>query len=175
MSTTTTNAPPVRPPVIEKKPDPVTRGRGRAFTIFFLVLLIAGGVGLYFWLQSRQFETTDDAQVEAHLNSVSSRVEGAITHVYVDNNQIVKAGDPLVDLDPRDFQVALDQARAQLAQARSQVTAQQPNIPITEVENSTNITAAEADVANAEAAIAVAERDRESAAARLAEAQANAC
>jgi membrane fusion protein, multidrug efflux system len=173
MSTTTTNAPPVRPPVIEKKPDPVTRGRGRAFTIFFLVLLIAGGVGLYFWLQSRQFESTDDAQVEAHLNSVSSRVEGAITHVYVDNNQIVKVGDPLVDLDPRDFQVALDQARAQLAQARSQVIAQRPSVPITEVENSTNIAAAEADVANAEAAIAVAERDRESAAARLAEAQAN--
>ena len=129
--------------------------------------------GLYFWLQSRQFETTDDAQVEAHLNSISSRVDGSITHVYVDSNQIVKAGDPLVDLDPRDFQVALDQARAQVAQARSQVTAQQPNVPITQVESSTNITGAEADVANAEAAVGVAERDRESAAARLAEAQAN--
>jgi membrane fusion protein, multidrug efflux system len=154
-------------------PPPPTRGRSRAFTIFFLVLLIAAGIGIYFWLQARQFESTDDAQVEAHLNSISSRVDGSITRVYVDNNQFVKAGDPLVDLDPRDFQVAVDQTRAQLAQARSQVTAQRPNVPITQVESSTNITGAEADIANAEAAVGVAERDRESAAARLAEAQAN--
>src|SRR5271154_5734126 len=119
-------------PTTPPPPDPVNRGRGRAFTIFFLFLLIAAGVGIYFWLQSRQFESTDDAQVEAHLNSISSRVDGSITRVYVDNNQFVKAGDPLVDLDPRDFQVAVDQASAQLAQARSQVTAQQPNVPITQ-------------------------------------------
>ena len=163
------------PPAMEKKiQPPVTRGRGRAFLIFFLVLLIAGGVGVYYWLQSRQFETTDDAQVDAHLNAVSSRVDGAIIHVYVDDNQIVKAGDPLVDLDPRDFQVAIDQSRAQVAQARSQVTALQPNVPITQTESSTNISGAEADVATAEAAIGVAERDRETAAARLAEAEANA-
>jgi membrane fusion protein (multidrug efflux system) len=161
-------------PTTPPPPDPVNRGRGRAFTIFFLFLLIAAGVGIYFWLQSRQYESTDDAEVEAHLNSISSRVDGSITRVYVDNNQIVKAGDPLVDLDPRDFQVTIDQTRAQLAQAHSQVTAQQPNVPITQVETSTNITGAEADVANAEAVVGVAERDRESAAARLAEAQANA-
>ncbi len=173
---TTTNAPPQPSPIMDNKPapPPVTRGRGRAFIIFFLFLLIAAGVGIYFWLQSREFESTDDAEVEAHLNSISSRVDGAITHVYVDDNQIVKAGEPLVDLDPRDFQVAVDQARAQVAQARSQVTAQQPNVPITVTENSTNITGAEADVATAEAGVGVAERDRETAAARLAEAQANA-
>jgi membrane fusion protein (multidrug efflux system) len=177
MSTTTTtpNGAPVPAPGAEKKPEPpVTRGRGRAFIIFFLVLAIAAGVGLYFWLQSRQFETTDDAQVEAHLSAISSRVDGAITRVYVDDNQIVKAGDPLVDLDPRDFQVAIDQARAQVALARSQVTAQRPNVPIVETESSTNISGAEADVATAEATVGIAERDRESALARLAEAQANA-
>ncbi len=158
------------PPV----PPPATKGRGRAFLIFFIFLLIAAGVGLYFYLQSRQFESTDDAEVEAHLNSISSRVDGSITHVYVDNNQIVKAGDPLVDLDPRDYQVAIDQVRAQVAQARSQVTALRPNVPITQIESSSNIAGAEADVANAEAAVGVAERDRETAAARLAEAEANA-
>jgi membrane fusion protein, multidrug efflux system len=180
MSTTTTPAAPsIQPGMLNTSPangpqPPVTRGRGRAFTIFFVVLLIAAGVGIYYWLQSRQFESTDDAEVEAHLNSISARVDGSITRVYVDNNQIVKAGDPLVDLDPRDFQVTIDQTRAQLAQAHSQVIAQQPNVPITEIESSTNITGAEADVANAEAAVGVAERDRESAAARLTEAQANA-
>src|SRR5579863_5249676 len=100
MSTTTTTpkaSPPastVPPaPVSDNQQPPVTRGRGRAFIIFFLVLLIAAGVGIYFWLQSRQFESTDDAEVEAHLSAISSRVDGAITHVYVDDNQIVKAGD----------------------------------------------------------------------------------
>jgi membrane fusion protein, multidrug efflux system len=165
---------PAVPPTASNAAPPVTRGRSRAFIIFFLFLFIAAGVGIYFWLQSRQFESTDDAQVEAHLSAISSRVDGAIIRVYVDDNQMVKAGDPLVDLDPRDFQVTIDQTRAQLAQARSQVTAQRPNVPITQIESSTNITGAEADVATAEATVGVAERDRESALARLAEAQANA-
>jgi len=173
MSTQSTPTP-APPQVTERKAAPVTKGRSKAFLIFFLILLIAAGVGIRFWLQSREFESTDDAEVEVHMNSVSSRVDGSITRVYVDTNQSVKAGDPWVDLDPRDFEVAIDQARAQLSQARLQVTAQRPNVPITQIETSTNITAAEADVANAEAAVGVAERDRESAAARLAEAQANA-
>jgi len=174
MSTQSTPTP-APPQVTEKRAvEPVTKGRSKAFLIFFIFLLIAAGVGVYFWLQSRAFESTDDAQVEVHMNSISSRVDGTIIRVYVDNNQFVKAGDPLVDLDPRDFEVAVDQAKAQVAQARSQVTAQRPNVPITQIETTTNITSGEADVANAEAAVGVAERDRESAAARLAEAQANA-
>jgi membrane fusion protein, multidrug efflux system len=151
-----------------------TRGRGRAFLIFFVVLGVVAIGGLLFWLHARQFETTDDAQVDAHLNAISSRIEGTIIRVYVEDNQIVKPGDPLIDLDPRDYQVSLDQALAQLAQARSMVFAQQPNVPLTQVENVTNISTGEADVANAQAALAAAQRDRESYAAKLAEAEANA-
>ncbi len=152
---------------------PATRGRRKAFTIFFAVLLVIAAAGFLYWLHARQFESTDDAQVDAHLNPISARVDGTITHVYVEDNQLVNAGQPLVDLDPRDFQVALDQAVAQLAQARSMVVAQQPNVPITQVENTTNISTAEADVANAQAALGAAQRDRESAAAKVAEAEAN--
>ena len=130
-----------------------TRGRGRAFLIFFVVLGAVAIGGLLFWLHARQFETTDDAQVDAHLNAISSRIEGTIIRVCVEDNQIVKPGDPLVDLDPRDYQVSLDQALAQLAQARSMVFAQQPNVPLTEVENVTNISTGEADVATAQAAL----------------------
>jgi membrane fusion protein (multidrug efflux system) len=151
-----------------------TRGRGRAFLIFFVVLGVVAIGGLLFWLHARQFETTDDAQVDAHLNAISSRIEGTIIRVYVEDNQIVKPGDPLIDLDPRDYQVSLDQALAQLAQARSMVFAQQPNVPLTQVENVTNISTGEADVANAQAALAAAQRDRESYAAKLAETEANA-
>jgi membrane fusion protein (multidrug efflux system) len=154
-------------------PQSVTRGRAKAFAIFFVVLAAIAIGGTFYWLHSRQFESTDDAQVDAHLNAVSARVEGTVMHVYVEDNQIVKANDPLVDLDPRDFQVALDQAAAQLTQARSMVFAQQPNVPITQVENRANISGSEADLANTQAALAAAGRDLESAKAKLAQAQAN--
>lgn len=150
-----------------------TRGRRRAFTIFFVVLLVAAIAGLIYWLHARQFESTDDAEVDAHLTPVSSRVDGTITSVFVDDNQMVKAGDALVDLDPRDYTAALDQALAQLTEARSMVIAQLPNVPITQVENTTNIATGQADVANAAAALAAAERDREAAAAKLSESEAN--
>lgn len=152
---------------------PVTSGRRKAFMIFFAVLLAIGAAGLLYWLHARQFESTDDAEVDAHLSPISARVDGTIAHVYVDDNQKVSVGQALVDLDPRDYQVALDQAMAELAQARSQVVAQQPNVPITQVENVTNISTGEADVANARAAMAAAERDRESAAAKVTESEAN--
>ena len=148
-------------------------GRRRAFLIFFFVLLIAAAAGIAYWLHVRQFESTDDAQIEAHLNPISARIDGNITKVYVENNQVVKPGDPLVDLDPNDFQVALNQVRAQLAQARSMVIAQQPNVPITEVENATNVSTGEASVASAQAALGAAEHDRDSASAKLAESEAN--
>jgi membrane fusion protein (multidrug efflux system) len=160
-----------RAPAVDK--PSTTRGRGRAFLIFFVILAALAIGGLFFWLHARQFETTDDAQIDAHLNSISSRVEGTIVRVYVEDNQMVKPGDSLVDLDPRDYQVSLDQALAQLSQARSMVFAEQPNVPLTQVENVTNISSGEADVANAQAALAAARRDRESFAAKLAEAQAN--
>lgn len=156
-----------------KQPGANPRGRRKAFFIFFAVLIVAAIAGLLYWLHTRNLESTDDAQVDAHLNPVSARVDGMITKVFVDDNQIVKTGDPLVDLDPRDFQVALDQALAQLAQAKSMVIAQQPNISITEVESTTNISTGQAEVANARAALAVAERDRESSKAKLAEGEAN--
>ncbi len=149
------------------------RGRTRAFTIFFLVLFAIGIAGLIYWLHARQFESTDDAQIDAHLNPVSSRIDGTITTVYVDDNQVVNVGNPLVDLDPRDYQVALDQALAQLAAARSMVVAQQPNVPITQVQNVTDIASGQAEVSNGKAALAAAERDREAAVAKVSEAEAN--
>ncbi|MBV8867699.1 MAG: HlyD family secretion protein [Acidobacteriaceae bacterium] len=160
------------PPVGDNKPS-ASSGRRRAFLIFFVVLLVLATASLLYWLHARQFESTDDAQVDAHLNPISARIDGTITKVYVDDNHVVQAGDPLVDLDSRDYQVALDQALAQLAQAQSMVIAQEPNIPITQVESTTNISTGEAEVANAQAALAAAERDRDSAAAKLAESEAN--
>jgi membrane fusion protein, multidrug efflux system len=172
-------APAIAPPAASAPPPkPATdqnraRGRRKAFTIFFLVLLVVGAGFFFYWLNARQYESTDDAYVEMHLDPVSSRVDGTIVKVYVEDNQFVHAGDPLVDLDPRDFQVTVNQAAAPLNQARSQVSAQQPNVPITQAENIANVSSAQAGVANAEAAVGAAQHDRDTAAARLAEAEAN--
>lgn len=155
------------------KTIPQTKGRTRTFLIFFGVLLVLGAVGFLYWMHQRHFETTDDAQVDAHLNPISARIDGTVLHVYTDANQTVKVGDPLVDLDPSDYKVALTQAMAELEQARSMVIAQQPNLPITQVENTTNISTGQAEVMNARAALSAAQRDREADAAKLAESEAN--
>lgn len=147
-------------------------GRRKAFLIFFSVLLIVAAGGVLYWLHSRSFEETDDATIDGHLNPISSRVDGTITKVYVDDNVRVKAGDPLVDLDPRDFQLALDQASAQLAQARTLISTELPNVPITEVESTTSISTAEAQISNAKAAVAAAQKDMDTAKARLAQSEA---
>jgi len=160
------------PSAVAAQPTP-KRGRAKAFIIFFLVLLALAVAGLLYWLHARQFEYTDDAEIDAHIAPVSPRVDGTVTKVHVEDNQIVRVGDPLVDLDPRNFEIALNQALAQLSQARSMVIAEEPNIPITQVENTTNISGGESEVANARAALAAAQRDREADMAKVAEAEAN--
>ena len=150
----------------EQTPEEKSK-RKRALLIFAAVLVVAAIGGLFYWLHARQFEDTDDAQIDGNLSPIGTRIDGSIIKVYVQNNQVVKIGDPLVDLDPRDNHVALDQAEAQVYQARSMLSSQRPNVPITEVQNSTNILSARADVVSSEAGIASAERDRDQAAAQV--------
>lgn len=135
-----------------------------------IVLLLVIGVGWY--LYARQYESTDDAQVDGHLNPIAARVDGTIKAVYTDDNQSVQAGKLLVELDPRDYQVALDQARAQADQANAQLQASHPNLPITMTTNRTDLVSQRAEVANAEAALAAARHDLDTATAKLGESEA---
>ena len=134
-------------------------GRGRALLIFAVVLLIAAAVGILYWLHARQFEDTDDAQIDGNLSPIGTRIDGNIVKVYVQNNQLVKVGDPLVDLDPRDNQVSLDQADAKVKQAESILSSARV-LMFRSPKSRTPPTflGARADVAGAEAAIAAAER-----------------
>ncbi len=88
--------------------------------IFVSLIAVAFG-GHHFWNYLQSYESTDDAQVDAHISPISSRISGTITGVYVENNQRVKARELLVQLDPHDYEVAVEQARAQLAQANAEV------------------------------------------------------
>lgn len=135
-----------------------------------VMVLLAVAIGYY--LYTRGFEDTDDAQVDGHLNPIAARVEGTIKTVYVDDNQYVEAGKPLVDLDPSDLQVALDQSQAQYDQALAQVGAAHPNLPMTQISTRTDVVSQRAEVVNAEAGLAAAQHDLDTAAARLKQSQA---
>ena len=161
-----------------KSGDPGDTGStadGRSKTLLFAVIvgvvILAGALG--FWLYSRTYESTDDAQVDGHLNGITARIDGDVKAVYVEENQSVKAGDLLVELDPRDYQVAVEQAQAQLLKAQANERAENPNLPITQSNSLTSVSTSKSEVANAEAAVAAAERDQLAAQSRLQEVEAN--
>ena len=137
---------------------------------FALVLVVGAGNG---WAQYAQgYESTDDAQVDGHLNVVSSRIAGTTASVYVTENQNVEAGQPLIDLDPSEQKVAYAQAKAQYDQAVAQLNAQLPAIGITQAENATAAITGDVQVAQSKSAYAAASQDLASAKAKSAEAEA---
>jgi membrane fusion protein (multidrug efflux system) len=156
----------------EKKPaDPATKRRRILLGVGVGIVLLIAVVG--WWLYSRTYESTDDAQVDGHLNSIASRVAGTVKAVYVENDQPVKAGEPLVDLDPSDYEVQVAQARAIYEQAVAQTAAQNPNVPITVTANRTAVDVDDAGVINGDAAVVSAQRDYDSNVAKLRQAEAN--
>jgi membrane fusion protein (multidrug efflux system) len=142
------------------------------------ILIIAGVavlliVGLVWWLHARHFEDTDDALVDGHTSGLASRISGTVVAVYSEDNQRVQAGQVVADLDPRDYQMAMEQARAQLSQAQKQALAEEPNIPVTVSTNRADISVAQSEVSRAAQGVAAAERNYQSALAKVAESEAN--
>jgi membrane fusion protein, multidrug efflux system len=137
------------------------------------VALVAVGVGVGVWLWvTRGQESTDDAQVDAHVTLVSARVGGTITSVAVKDNQSIEAGGLLVELDPRDYQVTVERARAELADAEAGAMAARSSVPITATAATSGVTTARGGIAQAQGAVAAADREVEAARARLASMQA---
>jgi membrane fusion protein (multidrug efflux system) len=136
-----------------------------------LLALTAGGV--FLWRYFSSYESTDDAQVDAHLSPVSARVSGYVIRVNVDDNEYVKAGTVLVEIDPRDYQVAVDRARADLANAEATAQSLDITIPITSVTTESQLTSSVSDVDNAKAGILSAEKQLTAAEAQVLEAEAN--
>jgi membrane fusion protein, multidrug efflux system len=141
-------------------------------------LLIAGaalvlGSGVLLAHHLASYETTDDAQVDAHLYTISARIPGYVAAVRVNDNQYVKQGDVLVELDPDDYQIAVARARAELANSEATARALSVDVPITSVNTSSQLASSVADVQGAEASILAAEQQAAAARAQLEEAEAN--
>ncbi|MGD1213442.1 MAG: HlyD family secretion protein [Terriglobales bacterium] len=135
-----------------------------------LVILIAV---FFLWRYLGSYESTDDAQIDGHVNSVSARVSGHVLQLNVEDNQYVEKGTVLVEIDPADYEVAVAQARAEYADAQAQASAAGINVPITNVSTSSQVSGAEAGVSSAQAGIAAARQQFEAAKSQVVEAEAN--
>ena len=163
----------------EKKTEtalPPVRKRPRRSKARFLVggvLLVALAAGAYgLWKYFGTYESTDDAQIDGHVDAISARVTGHVSDVLVEDAQVVKAGDVLVKIDPRDYQLGVAQAEANLADAEAVLRSSRTNIPIVSTNTASNLETARASRANADAGLAAARRQLDAAQAALETAQA---
>jgi membrane fusion protein (multidrug efflux system) len=136
-----------------------------------VVLLLLAGAGVWAWATAGR-EATDDAQVDARVTQIAARVPGTVARVAVNDNQQVEPGAVLVELDPRDYQVAVDKARAELADAEATALAARTTIPITSASAASGVTTARGGIMQAQSGVVAAEREIEAARARLTTAQA---
>ena len=144
----------------------------RWLAIFAALAIVVAAAA--FWLHSRNFETTDDAQVDGHFDSVSSRISGTVVYVNpkVENNQFVEAGTLLVEMDPRDYQAELDSVKAELATRKGEAVSAQVNVPIIDASAFNRLRASEAAAQEAGATVSEAEANLAAAQHRLQQDQA---
>jgi membrane fusion protein (multidrug efflux system) len=162
---------PNQPDAVEEIEIEQPKSRRKGIIVVVLLVVVLVSVGL--WWRSTFTEDTDDAQVNGHLIQVSARVGGQVSKVSVDENQVVKAGDVIAELDPRDYQVAVENAEAALASAEANAAAANVNVPITTANTGSSLTSAGADVSGTTAGIEQAQKQLEAAHARVVQAQAN--
>jgi membrane fusion protein (multidrug efflux system) len=160
--------------VVEDKPaEHNEKGRlgGRGRWIALAAVVVVLGVLIYLWRTAGRV-STDDAQIDGHITQVAARVGGTVVKVNVKENQYVETGAVLVELDPRDYQVAVERARAELADAEANAAAATTGIPLTEVSTTTGVSTATGGVEEAQAGVGIADRQVEAARAQLVAAQA---
>ncbi len=144
--------------------------RAKWALLAILILLVAGGY--FVWSHYSSRESTDDAQIDGHINPISAKVGGTVIAVNVDDNQPVQAGQVLVQIDPRDYKVALERAQADLDAARQTAQAAQTGVPITTATSSSRLESALANVRASQAGLAAAQKEVAAANAQLRSAQA---
>lgn len=147
--------------------------RGPARWVLAGVLVVAAIVTGIIYL-GRGHESTDDAQVEGRITQIATRVGGPILELNVTDNQFVEKGTVLARIDPREYQVAVDRAAAELADAEATALAAGAGVPIAATSTSSDLQTASGGVDDAVAGIAVANAQLEAARAELQAAEARA-
>ncbi|HEX5107463.1 MAG TPA: HlyD family secretion protein [Vicinamibacterales bacterium] len=137
--------------------------RTRIVAVIVVLSVVAGGVWFF---ATRGRESTDDAQVDAHVTPIAARVGGTVRRVPVVDNQEVEAGTVLVEIDRRDYEIALEHARADLADAEAAASAAMVSVPITSTTTASTVLSARGGVERAKAGVAEAELAVESAKSR---------
>ncbi len=146
--------------------NPRLRRRTQLLAACGAVLLLGALVLAYRYYAVR--ETTDDAQIDGHIDPISARISGTIAAVKVEENQYVEKGALLVQLDPKDYKVVLDRAEADLAEAEASAKAARTEVPVTSTTTSNQIDSSQAMLTRAQAGVTVAAKEVDSARARLA-------
>jgi len=153
---------------------PSRKNSKRRRNTFIAIVIAVVLVGSFFlWRYFNAYESTDDAQADAHLYPVSARVSGHVVKVSVDDNQWVQQGSVLVEFDPTDYEVAVAQARANLASAEATAQALNITVPITSVDTSSQLQSTASNVENASAGVVAAERQLAAAQAQVESAEAS--
>jgi membrane fusion protein, multidrug efflux system len=148
------------------------RRRSHRWWIAIAALIVVLGGGVFLWRYFSGFETTDDAQVDVHLYPVSARISGYVEAVPVRDNQWVQKGDTLVEIDPKDYQVAVTKAQADLDTARAASRALNIDVPVSSADNASQLKFTSSDIEDAKHAIAAGEKQVAAAQARIEEAEA---
>jgi membrane fusion protein (multidrug efflux system) len=173
-----------RPPQVqEHRPSPLSerdmkwkefRSRNPRFRMFLIIgVVVLLVVGFFLWRYFNSYESTDDAQIDGHLNPVSARVSGHIEKLLVNDNQSVQVGTPLAQIDPRDYEVLVARAKADYDNAVAAAKAAGVNVPITSTSTSGQLAASAAEVEAARAMLVAAQQQSDAANAQLAQADAN--
>jgi membrane fusion protein (multidrug efflux system) len=150
-----------------------SRRAGRLRTALIVLALLLVAAFAVYWFRYRPWMSTDDAQVDGHISTVSARVGGYVTRVNVENNRRVDAGTVLAVIDPSDYRIALEKAQADYADSLAAAEAARAGVPITSVSTVSQLETAQAALDNARAGVVAAEKRLEAAQAAVREAEAN--
>jgi len=150
-----------------KRPLPRRSRRSLARIIVPIVILLILVGGYFLWKHFDAYESTDDAQIDGHINAISARITGNVIQVLTDDEKYVKAGDVLVRIDPNDYQVAVAKAEADLADAEAALQGSRTDIPITSTNTASQLKTAHSGRTNANAGLVGAQRQLDAAQARL--------
>jgi membrane fusion protein, multidrug efflux system len=166
------DAPGSHPDAMDVKATAFPAKRSKKRWIVIVAIVVVAVAGGFLWNYFSGFESTDDAQVDVHLYPVSARISGYIQKVHAEDNEWVTEGSTLVEIDPKDYEVALARAQATLDTSEASAKSSKIDVPVSSVDTSSQLKYTSSDIKNVEASIEAAEKQVAAAHARVVEAQA---